>query len=125
MSVWGVCMSRILIVDDSAVNRNILRNILEKEGFDDIAEAEDGDEGLDEYLDKLPDIVILDISMPGISGIELLKHIKAHDPEAKVIMLSADGQQKVKDEAARYGANEYITKPYQISEIKNAVKRCS
>lgn len=118
-------MSRILIVDDSAVNRNILRNILEKEGFDDIAEAEDGDEGLDEYLDKLPDIVILDISMPGISGIELLKHIKAHDPEAKVIMLSADGQQKVKDEAARYGADEYITKPYQISEIKNAVKRCS
>ena len=125
MSVWGFCMSRILIVDDSAVNRNILRNILEKEGYDDIAEAEDGDEGLDEYLDKLPDIVILDISMPGISGIELLKHIKAHDPGARVIMLSADGQQKVKDEAASYGANEYITKPYQISEIMNAVKRCS
>lgn len=116
-------MPRILIVDDSAVNRNILRNILEKEGFDVIAEAENGETGIDEYLDKSPDIVTLDISMPGIGGIEVLKHIKEHNPHTKVIMLSAEGGQKEK--AAEFGADEFITKPYQISEIMNAVKNCS
>lgn len=115
-------MERILIVDDSAVNRSILKKILEKEGYEIVAEAENGESGLNEFLDKEPDIVTLDISMPGISGLEVLKAIKAHNPGTKVIILSAEAA--VKDEAAGLGADEFVTKPYQLSEILEAVRNC-
>ena len=117
-------MAGILIVDDSPVNRNLLRNMLEIEGYEVVGEAENGKEGYDKFLDLSPSITILDISMPHLNGIDLLRLIKSRDPLAKVVMLSANSESEKVREAARHGADEYVTKPYTRTAILEAIKRC-
>ncbi|MBE5825711.1 MAG: response regulator [Butyrivibrio sp.] len=117
-------MAGILIVDDSPVNRNLLRNMLEIEGYEVVGEAENGKEGYDRYLELKPAITVLDISMPQLNGIDLLKLIKNCDPQAKVVMLSANSESEKTEEAARHGADEYVSKPYTKSAILEAIKRC-
>ena len=117
-------MARILIVDDSPVNRNLLRNMLEIEGYEVVGEAENGKEGYDKFLDLSPLITILDISMPQLNGIDLLRLIKSRDPLAKVVMLSANSENEKVREAAQHGADEYVTKPYTKPAILEAIKRC-
>ena len=117
-------MAGILIVDDSPVNRNLLRNMLEIEGYEVVGEAENGKEGYDKFLDLSPSITILDISMPQLNGIDLLRLIKSRDPLAKVIMLSANSESEKVREAAQHGADEYVTKPYTKPAIFEAIKRC-
>ena len=115
-------MAKVLIVDDSPVNRRLLKTMLEEEGYEVVGEATNGKEGYDEFVEKNPDVVTLDVSMPEMNGIEALKLMKSHNPAVKVIILSADSQKK--EEAAGHGADEYVTKPYHKAEILDAMKRC-
>ncbi len=117
-------MASVIIVDDSPVNRKLLRNLLEKEGYEVIGEAVNGKEGYDEFVKRSPDVVTLDVSMPEMNGIEALQHIKSHNPKAKVIILSAEGQQEMKEEAEKHGADGFVTKPYQKAQILDAIKQC-
>ena len=116
-------MSRILIVDDSRTSRKILRNILEEAGHSIVGEAMDGQDGISKYKDIRPDIITLDITMPVMDGLETLKNIKQEDPEAKVIMVTAAGQQNKMIDAIKLGASEFVTKPFEAEEIIKMVNK--
>lgn len=110
-------MSTVMIVDDSKTSRSILKSILMKNGYDVIAEAEDGQEGYDKYCELRPDYVTLDITMPVMDGIETLVKIKEYDPGAKVIMVTAAGQKSKMLDAIKLGAAEFVTKPFETEQI--------
>ncbi len=114
-------MANILIVDDSRTSRRILRGILESVGHTIVGEAKDGQEGYNMYVEHKPDLVTMDITMPVMTGIEALKKIKADYPDAKVIMVSAAGQQHNMIEAVQSGAAEFISKPFEPSEIERVI----
>lgn len=114
-------MAKILIVDDSRTSRKILRNILEEDNHTIIAEATNGEEGYNMYGEYKPDIVTMDITMPVMNGVEALKKIKGTYPDAKVVMVSAAGQQHNMIEAVQSGAAEFIAKPFDVSEIKRII----
>jgi two-component system chemotaxis response regulator CheY len=118
-------MSKILIVDDAAFMRMALRRILERKGFEVVAEAENGDVGVRKYREFKPDLVTMDITMPVMNGIEALKKIISNDPGAKIIMVSALGQQDYIREAILAGAKYFIVKPFNedhvISIINNVL----
>ena len=116
-------MSRILIVDDSRTSRKILRNILEEAGHEIVGEAMDGQDGINKYKDLKPDIVTLDITMPVMDGLEALKCIKEDDPNSKVIMVTAAGQQNKMIDAIKLGASEFVTKPFEADEIVKMVSK--
>lgn len=116
-------MSRILLVDDSRTSRKILRNILEAAGHTIVGEAMDGQDGINKYKDIRPDIVTLDITMPVMDGLETLKSIREEDPEAKVIMVTAAGQQNKMIDAIKLGASEFVTKPFETEEILKMVNK--
>ena len=107
----------VVIVDDSGMSRKILRDILEEAGYAVLAEATDGLEGVLAYKTYYPDIITLDITMPNMDGTEALKEIKAYDTNAKVIMITAAGQQHKVIEALKLGAKRFITKPFDKEEI--------
>ena len=115
-------MANILIVDDSRTSRRILRGILESDGHTIIGEAVNGQEGYDKYAELKPDLVTMDITMPIMTGVESLKKIKADFPDAKVVMVSAAGQQHNMLEAVQSGAAEFIAKPFDADEIKKVIK---
>mgnify|MGYP000906046803 CR=1 FL=1 len=110
-------MSRVLIVDDAAFMRMAIRKVLEKNGFGVVAEAENGEVGIEQYLQHKPDIVTMDITMPEMSGIDALKEIKKHDVNAKVVIVSAMGQEALVREAIMSGAKSFIVKPYKEDHI--------
>lgn len=114
-------MANILIVDDSRTSRRILRGILEGDGHTIVAEATNGQEGYDFYLQHMPNLVTMDITMPILGGVESLKKIKADYPDAKVVMVSAAGQQHNMLEAVQNGAAEFIAKPFDVDEIKRVI----
>lgn len=102
---------KVLIVDDSATMRKIIEQILKSEMYDICGEASDGDEALEKYKELNPDIITLDIHMPKVSGIQALSDILKFDPNAKVIMLTSEGQKETVMEAVKMGAKNYIIKP--------------
>ncbi|MCR5210699.1 MAG: response regulator [Lachnospiraceae bacterium] len=108
---------RILIVDDSRMSRQMLRNILEKAGFKIVGEAENGRAGVEAYKECKPDAVTLDITMPEMDGIEALEHIIKDDPGANAVMITAAGQQDKLIKALRIGAKRFISKPFNEEEI--------
>lgn len=108
---------RIVIVDDSGMSRKMLRDILEEAGYSVVGEAADGMEGVLAYKQYNPDVVTLDITMPNMSGTEALREIKDYDSEAKVVMITAAGQQSKVIEALKLGAEKFITKPFDENEI--------
>lgn len=110
-------MQKVLIVDDSKTSRSVLKTILVEHGYEVIAEAENGQEGFDKYCDLKPDFVTLDITMPVMDGIQTLTKIKEFDPNAKVIMVTAAGQKSKMLEAIKLGAAEFVTKPFETSQI--------
>lgn len=115
-------MAKILMVDDSRTSRRILRGILEEDGHEILGEAQNGQEGFDMFKSLKPDLVTLDITMPVMDGIECLKLIKAEDPGAKVIMVTAAGQKNKMIEAISNGADEFVSKPFDAEDIKDIVK---
>ena len=115
-------MSTVLIVDDSKTSRFMLKRILEENGYEVVAEAENGQEGYDKYCQLMPDFVTLDITMPVMDGIETLVKIKEFDEDAKVIMVTAAGQKGKMLDAIKLGAAEFVTKPFETGQIINIME---
>ena len=113
----------ILISDDSAFMRMMIKDILTKNGYNVVGEAENGKVAVDKYTELKPDLVLMDITMPEMDGIESLKAIRAKDPNACVIMCSAMGQQAMVIEAIQSGAKDFIVKPFQAERVLEAVKK--
>ncbi len=113
----------ILIVDDAAFMRMMIKDILTKNGYNVAGEAENGLKAIDKYNEVKPDLVLMDITMPEMDGIQALKGIKAADPGAMVIMCSAMGQQAMVIESIQAGARDFIVKPFQAERVLEAVKK--
>lgn len=113
----------ILIVDDAAFMRMMIKDILTKNGYNVAGEAENGAKAFEKYNEIKPDLVLMDITMPEIDGIQALKNIKAADSNAKVIMCSAMGQQAMVIEAIQAGAKDFIVKPFQPDRVLEAVRK--
>ncbi|GAF12891.1 chemotaxis regulator [Bacillus sp. JCM 19046] len=117
-------MSRnILVVDDAAFMRMMIKDILTKNGYTVVGEANDGNEALDRYKELSPDLVTMDITMPEKDGITALKEIKQFDPNAKIIMCSAMGQQAMVIDAIQAGAKDFIVKPFQADRVIDAISK--
>lgn len=114
---------RILIVDDAAFMRMMIRNILSNNDFEVAGEAANGEEAIKKYLELKPDLVTLDITMPGMDGVTVLKKIRQHDPQAKVVMCSAMGQQAMVVEAIQNGARDFINKPFHPHKVVEILRR--
>jgi two-component system chemotaxis response regulator CheY len=113
--------TKVLIVDDAAFMRMMLRDILAKNGFEVVGEADNGKVAVQMYSELKPDVVTMDITMPEMDGIAAVKEIKAADPAAKVVMVSAMGQQAMVIEAIRSGAADFIVKPFQPDRVLEAL----
>jgi two-component system chemotaxis response regulator CheY len=113
----------ILICDDAAFMRMMIKDILTKNGYNIAGEAENGLKAVDKYQETKPDLVMMDITMPEMDGIQALKKIKAADPSANVIMCSAMGQQAMVIESIQSGAKDFIVKPFQADRVLEAVKK--
>jgi len=116
-------MTKVLIVDDAAFMRMMIKDILEKNGFEVLGEANNGIKAVELYKKEKPDVVTMDITMPDMDGIEAVKEIKAFDPSAKVIMCSAMGQQTMVMDAIRAGARDFIVKPFQPDRVLEAIRK--
>lgn len=113
----------ILICDDAAFMRMMIKDILTKNGYNIAGEAENGKIAIDKYNETKPDLVMMDITMPEMDGIQALKKIKEADPGATVIMCSAMGQQAMVIESIQSGAKDFIVKPFQSDRVIEAVKK--
>lgn len=116
-------MARILVVDDAAFMRLQLTDILQKGGHEVIGQAENGLDAIEKYAQLKPDLVTMDITMPVMEGIDAVKGIKTIDPNAKVIMCSAMGQQQMIVSAIQAGAKDFVVKPFQADRVLEAVKK--
>ena len=114
---------RVLICDDAAFMRMIIKHILTKNGYEIAGEAENGAIAVEKYSELQPDLVLMDITMPEMDGIQALKKIRANDGNANVIMCSAMGQQAMVIEAIQSGAKDFIVKPFQPDRVLEAVKK--
>lgn len=119
----GVGMPRILIVDDTDFDRNLLRNILVSAGYDIAGIACGGEEAIRQYQETVPDLAILDLIMPDLNGIEALRKIRADYPDAQVILCTSVGEDGMVELAKRLGARGYVVKPYQAAHILKAVEK--
>jgi two-component system chemotaxis response regulator CheY len=113
---------KILLVDDAPMMRVLLRGILEAGGYDVIAEAADGEEAVALYRTHLPDVVTMDIVMPVQDGIETVRVLRKLDPEARVIMVSAMGQERLIAEAMEAGALAYVLKPFNPEQVLSVMQ---
>lgn len=116
-------MAKILIVDDSKTSRKFLRQMLEDDGHEIVAEAVNGLEGVEKYKAYKPDVTTMDITMPIMDGIEAVKEIIDYDQTAKVIMVTAAGQKTNMVEALKRGASDFIQKPFDSAVIINTIKK--
>ena len=113
----------ILICDDAAFMRMMIKDILTKNGYNVAGEAENGLKAVEKFKEVNPDLVLMDITMPEMDGIQALKKIKKIDGGAKVIMCSAMGQQAMVIESIQAGAKDFIVKPFQAERVIEAVKK--
>lgn len=116
---------RVLIVDDAIFMRMKLKDILEKGGYEVVAEAQNGIEAIEKFKSERPDIVTMDITMPEMDGVTSLKGIRQIDPTAKVIMCSAMGQQSMVMEAIQAGAVDFIVKPFDNDRVIQSLSKIS
>lgn len=114
---------RILICDDAAFMRMMIKDILTKNGYEVAAEAENGIKAVEKYNETKPDLVMMDITMPEMDGIQALKKIKESDAAANIIMCSAMGQQAMVIESIQSGARDFIVKPFNQDRVLEAVKK--
>ena len=113
----------ILICDDAAFMRMMIKDILTKNGYTVAGEAENGAKAVEKYTELKPDLVLMDITMPEMDGIQALKKIRELDPKASVIMCSAMGQQAMVIESIQAGAKDFIVKPFQADRVLEAVRK--
>lgn len=114
-------MAKILLVDDAAFMRMMVKDTLSKNGYTDLYEAVDGAEAVEKFDELHPDLVIMDITMPNMDGLEALKTIRGKDPNASVVMCSAMGQEAMVIEAIKSGAKDFIVKPFKADRILKTV----
>ena len=114
-------MAKILCVDDAAFMRKFVKDALSKNGYTDLYEAVDGADAVDKFTEISPDLVIMDITMPNMDGLEALKAIRAKNPAANVVMCSAMGQEAMVIEAITAGAKDFIVKPFKPDRILKTV----
>jgi two-component system chemotaxis response regulator CheY len=112
---------KILLVDDAAFMRKVIKDTLSKNGYTELYEAVDGADAVEKYSEINPDLVIMDITMPNMDGLEALKAIKAKDPNASIVMCSAMGQESMVMDAVRSGAKDFIVKPFKPDRILKTV----
>ncbi len=116
-------MARVLVADDASFMRQMIREIVEAEGFEVCGEASDGVEAVDEFKRLHPDVVTMDIVMPLMSGIDAVRGIMALDPTACVVMCSALGQETLVTEAIQAGAKDFIVKPFKPDDVIDTLKK--
>jgi two-component system chemotaxis response regulator CheY len=114
-------MYKILIVDDAAFMRMMIKDSLKKAGFTDFVEAENGEVAIAVYTENKPDLILLDITMPVMDGIQTLQAIKNLEPTAKIVMCSAMGQEGMVVEAIKFGALDFIVKPFKPERLIQTV----
>ena len=114
---------KILVADDSAFMRNIIKNIIIQNGITDITEAQDGQEAINKYKEVNPNLVFMDIMMPNKTGLEALKEIKKADSNANIIMCTSVGQEKIVQEAVENGAEDFIVKPFKPEDIQEVLSK--
>lgn len=114
---------RVLIVDDALFMRNMLKDIFVRAGFEIAGEAADGETAVTSYRELRPDLVTMDIVMPGCNGIEALQEICREDPDACVVMCSALGQEGLVLQAVQAGARDFILKPFKEERVMDVVRR--
>ena len=123
MGVLRKMAQKILIVDDAAFVRMMIKEILSKNGYEIVGEAADGMQAIEKYKETQPDLVTMDNTMPEMDGITALKEIKNINPNAKVIMCSAMGQQAMVIDAIQAGAKDFIVKPFQADRVLEAISK--
>jgi two-component system chemotaxis response regulator CheY len=116
-------MPSVLIADDAAFMRMMIKNILSEAGYDIVGEAENGSVAVSKYRELKPDLTTMDITMPEMDGLAALKEIRGADPEARVVMCSAMGQQSMVIESIQAGARDFIVKPFQPDRVLEAVQK--
>ena len=114
---------RVLVVDDAAFMRMMVKDILSKNGYEVVGEAENGMKAVEKFAELRPDLVTMDITMPEMDGISAVKAIIKIDPKAKIVMCSAMGQQAMVIEAIQAGARDFIVKPFQADRVLEAVRK--
>ena len=114
-------MATVLIVDDSSMSRRILRNIIESAGHL-VVEASDGLTGLEQYFLQKPDVILLDLIMSGMFGVDVLKKIREMDPQARVIVATADIQTSTRQMTEAEGAAGFVTKPFAADDVLEAIR---
>lgn len=117
-------MAKVLVVDDAAFMRKMLKDILTKDGYEVVGEAANGVEAVEQYKKLKPDLTTMDITMPEMDGLEAVRKIKEIDPGAKVVIVSAMGQQKLVVESLEAGALDFIVKPFQPAKVIKLVEKC-
>jgi two-component system, chemotaxis family, chemotaxis protein CheY len=115
-------VTKILVVDDAQFMRLRCARLLSEQGYE-VSEAQNGREAVEAYGKFKPDAVLMDITMPEMDGLTALREIKALDPNARVAMLTALGQQGIVLEAVKAGARDFIVKPFEADRVLSAVKR--
>ncbi|NLL77479.1 MAG: response regulator [Clostridiales bacterium] len=116
-------MKKVLIVDDAAFMRLTIKELLGKIGSIEFVEAQNGIEAVSKYMEIKPDVVTMDITMPDMTGLEALKLIRKADPKAKVVMVSAMGQEPMVKEAVLNGARTFIVKPFKEEHVIGTIKK--
>ena len=114
-------MAKILLVDDAAFMRKVIKDTLSKNGYTDLHEAVDGANAVEQFNALKPDLVLMDITMPNMDGLEALKAIRAADSNANVVMCSAMGQETMVIDAIRSGAKDFIVKPFKGERVLKTV----
>lgn len=116
---------RILICDDAMFMRTMLGDMLREAGYEVVGEASDGVAAIEQYRALRPDVVMMDIVMPNIGGIDAVKAILAENPEARIVMCSAMGQQHFVLQAVQAGAREFVIKPFHPDRVLEAIERAT
>ena len=116
-------MARVLVVDDAAFMRKMVTDALSKGGHEVVGEGANGEEAVTLYQELKPELTTLDITMPEKDGLQALKDIMSLDPDARIIMCSALGQESKVIESIRAGAKDFVVKPFQPSRVLEAVQR--
>jgi two-component system, chemotaxis family, chemotaxis protein CheY len=116
-------MAKVVIIEDALLMRKMLRNLIIQAGHEVVGEAEDGYQGIQEYLNHNPDLILLDIIMPKMDGIKTLKILISHNPDIKVIIVSSVESLKMIKHAIKNGAKGYVMKPFNGSVLIKEINK--